>query len=223
MKNESPRSQRKAPPEAKRRRLRPEERRVELLQAALKVLRDRGAEARVEDVTKAAGAAKGTFYLYFPSWEDLLFQVREHIVSTYASEMGQRFAKAAVVDWWTAFENECLHFVDFLGELGEAHQAIFHGPIADRPLGADESSETFIIGLLKTGIESGACRKVEVEIAARLLFSILHTTADAIAHLGRRRTNLKAMLDLLRSWLRAPDRNPTERKNFPPGKDKPND
>ena len=187
-----------------RRRLRPEERKVELLEAALQVLRKLGTNARVEDVTKAAGTAKGTFYLYFPSWEELLLQVRQHIVSNYALEKGERFAHEAPAGWWSAFEEECLHFIDFLEDLGEAHNAVFHGPIEDQPPGSASPAERFIAGMLKTGIGLGACREVETDMAARLLFAVLHSTSDHIAQTGNRQGCLDSMLDLLRNWLRAP-------------------
>ncbi len=190
---------------SKRRRLHPDVRRVELLEAALSVLRTLGPDnARVEDVTDAAGAAKGTFYLYFSSWEDLLIEVRAHILSKYISEMQKRFTAEAPSDWWGAFEKECVHFVDFVEELGDLHKAIFHGRIADRPLDTAISSETVVSWMLKTGVESGACRPVKIDAAARLLFSVLHTTADSIAHTGKRERYLNSMFDLLRAWLRAP-------------------
>jgi AcrR family transcriptional regulator len=190
----------------KRRRLSPEARRVELLEAALSVLRNRGPmNARVEDITGAAGAAKGTFYLYFTSWEDLLVEVRAHILSKYISEMNKRFTAEALTDWWNTFERECVHFVNFVVGLGDLHKAIFHGPIADRPLGTSISSETIIAQMLKTGIESGACRPIEIDIAAQLLFSVLHTTADNISQTGDRERYLNSMFDLLRAWLRNPD------------------
>lgn len=158
--------------------------------------------ARVEDVTEAAGTAKGTFYLYFPSWDDLLVEVRAYILSTYVSEMQERFAGTAASDWWTAFENECVHFVDFIDGLGDLHKAIFHGPIADRPLDAAICSETVIEEMLRTGIESGVCRRVETDVAARLLFSVLHTAADGVVQTGDRKRCLNSMCDLLRAWLR---------------------
>lgn len=197
----------------KRRRLRPDARRVELLQAALRVLREKGPlDARVEDVTEAAGAAKGTFYLYFSSWDDLLIQIRGHLLSTYVSEMHKRFAAAVLSDWWTAFERECIHFIDFVVELGDLHKAIFHGPVVDRSLDAAPSAEALLAGMLRTGIDSGACRTVEVDAAAPLLFSLLHTTADNVAQKGNREHYLAAMFDLLRAWLRTPASAVTEQK-----------
>lgn len=190
---------------SKRRRLRPDARRVELLEAALSVLRSRGPiNARVEDVTEAAGAAKGTFYLYFSSWDDLLVKVRAHLLSQYISEMRTRFAAEARSDWWAAFENECVRFVAFIEELGELHEAVFHGPIADRPIDNAISSEAIIAGMLRTGIESGECRPVEINVAARLLFAVLHTTVDCIIKTGERDRYLYTMFDLLRAWLRTP-------------------
>lgn len=190
---------------SKRRRLRPDARRVELLEAALSVLRSRGPiNARVEDVTEAAGAAKGTFYLYFSSWDDLLVKVRAHLLSQYISEMRTRFSAEARSDWWAAFENECVRFVAFIEELGELHEAVFHGPIADRSIDNAISSETIIAGMLRTGIESGECRPVEINVAARLLFAVLHTTVDCIIKTGERDRYLYTMFDLLRAWLRTP-------------------
>jgi AcrR family transcriptional regulator len=206
MKESPDKKQEKGGPGSKRRRLRPDKRRVELLEAALSVLRSLGPmNARVEDVTEAAGAAKGTFYLYFSSWDDLLVEVRAHILSKYVSEMQKRFTGEALSDWWVAFEKECIHFVDFVEELGELHKAIFHGPIADRPLDATLSSETVVSWMLRIGIESGACRQLEIDAAARLLFSVLHTTADSIVQTGDRERYLNTMFDLLRAWLRVPD------------------
>ncbi len=186
----------------KRRRLSPDVRRGELLEAALLILRERGPmNARVKDVTEAAGAAKGTFYLYFPSWDDLLVEVRAHIISTYVSEMPDMIAAAALSDWWAAFEKECVHFVDFVDELGDLHKVLFHGPIVDRPNNAAISYEEIIAGMLRKGIESGSCRHIEVDIAAQLIYSVLHITADNIVQTGDRDRNLDSMFDLLRAWL----------------------
>ena len=174
----SPRDkQGKARPEAKRRRLSPQVRRVELLEAALRVLRAQGpGNTRIEDVTKAAGAAKGTLYLYFASWDDLLVQIREHILSTYVVEIRRRFTAAARDDWWAAFEKECVLFVDFVDGLGELHKAIFHGPAVEQARRTGISAEEIIAEWLSRGIQAGACREVALTAAAptRLLGAAHH-------------------------------------------------
>ena len=194
-----------ASPSARHRRLNPLVRRAELIEAALRVLRSRRpTEVRVEDVTQAAGTAKGTFYLYFASWNDLLIAVRDHLLSIYASEVRARFATVMLPDRWAMIESECIRFVDFVVELGDLGKAIFHGPIADQPIDAAHSADTLVAELLGAEIESGACRPVEVDMATPLLFSVLHTTADEIARSGNRERMLEAMLGLLRAWLRTP-------------------
>jgi AcrR family transcriptional regulator len=186
-----------------RRRLGPDARRSELLQAALGVLSRLGPHrARVEDVTRAAGAAKGTFYLYFTSWNDLLVAVREHLVSTYAAEVRARLAAAPALRW-AAIEKECVRFVDFVVGLGELHEAIFHGPIADQPIRAGSSAAALIAEMLEAAVAAGACRPVAADLAAPLLFSALHATADGIARSGGRKRRLETLLELLRAWLRA--------------------
>lgn len=198
---------------SKHRRLHPDIRRIELLEAALTVLQDQGPiNARVEDVTEAAKVAKGTFYIYFSSWDNLLVEVRAHILSKYESEMHKKFATEALSDWWAAFEKECVHFVNFVEELGNLHKAIFHGPIADHPFDGSISAEVIIARLLKTGIDSGVCRNVELDIASRLLFSVLHTTVDGIVQTGDRERYLNSMFDLLQVWLRNPRPNATDQR-----------
>lgn len=185
-----------------RRRLTPEARRIELLEAALQVLNTIGpANARVEDITKTAGAAKGTFYLYFSSWEDMLEAVREHILSNYVTEMKNRFVCQTPAEWWTAFENACMAFIRFREDLGELHEAIFHGAIAERPVHSELSPGTIVGWMLKKGIKIGACRDVDVEVASELIFSVIHTMGDNILLTGDRERYIQTALELFRYWL----------------------
>lgn len=191
----------------RRRRLRPDVRRSELLKAALVVLRDVGPQrARVEDITHAAGAAKGTFYLYFASWNDLLAALREHLVASYAAEVRAKLADLSAMKW-SDIESECVRFVDFVVGLGDLHEAIFHGPGIEHPVNKERSADALIAEMINAGIAAGTCRPVAAELAAPLLFSVLHATADAIARTGGREVKLDTLLGLLRAWLRAGDRN----------------
>jgi AcrR family transcriptional regulator len=189
-----------------RRRLKPEVRRGELVEAALAVLSSHDPdEVRVEDVTQAAGAAKGTFYLYFSSWSELLAAVRDHVIATYATQVLDRFASAgSASQWWAALENECACFIDFHIELGSLHRAVFHGPGAEHPVAAEHSADRVISRLLRQGMALGACRPLDVDIAVSLVFSLLHATADGVSETGDREEHLEALLTLLRAWLRMP-------------------
>jgi len=166
-----------------RRRLAPGDRRREVLDAAIRVLRERGPDGcRVEDVTAEASTAKGNFYRYFPTWEDLLLAVRDDLLDAYGHDLMQRYADSTPIDWWTALDDELDRFVDFQLSLGGLHEAIFHGPAATaRPVETHRSAAFMMSLLLSAGIADGAFAVVDVEITATLLFDLLHGAADAIS------------------------------------------
>ena len=67
------------------RRRRPDERPAQILEAALDVFGEKGlAAARLDDIAKRAGLAKGTIYLYFPNKDELF---RAVIRSTVVAEL----------------------------------------------------------------------------------------------------------------------------------------
>jgi AcrR family transcriptional regulator len=165
-----------------RRRLDRAARRAELLDAAIGVLRSRGPEGcRVEDITTAAGTAKGNFYRYFPAWEDLLAAVRDHLLDHYRADLTQRYADRPPANWWAALDEEVQRFIDFQLGLGGLHQAIFHGPAAmTRPIQPHRSAASTVALFLAAGIAAGAFAPVDVDATAPLLFDLLHGAADAI-------------------------------------------
>jgi AcrR family transcriptional regulator len=60
---------------------RPEIRRDQLLDAAEKLFAEKGyAETTVLDIAEAAGVAKGTFYLYYPSKEHCVIALKERLM-----------------------------------------------------------------------------------------------------------------------------------------------
>ena len=66
---------------SRNRRTRPDTRRQELVDAALALFAARGVAATsVDDIVKAAGVAKGTFYLYFSTKDDAVTAVAERMV-----------------------------------------------------------------------------------------------------------------------------------------------
>jgi AcrR family transcriptional regulator len=165
-----------------RRRLSPESRRQELLDAAIRVLREQGPDScRVEDVTCEAGTAKGNFYRYFPTWDDLLAAVRSHLLDSYREELTERYQDLSVVDWWEVVDAEIDHFVTFQLGLGGLHEAAFHGPAGQRPSEQRDSAASILAELLAAGIADGSFFPVDIETTATLLFDLLHAAADAVA------------------------------------------
>jgi AcrR family transcriptional regulator len=171
------------PRQSTRRRLHPDARRAELIESAIRVLRELGPEVcRVEDITDAAGTAKGNFYRYFPGWDDLLVAVRDHILDSYRAELAQRCAGISATNWWTVLDAEIERFVDFQLDLKGLHQVIFHGPAsAARPSETHRSAASTVALFLAAGVAEGACTPLDVEATAPILFDLLHGAADRIA------------------------------------------
>jgi AcrR family transcriptional regulator len=149
----------------------------------VRVLRERGpAGCRVEDITAAAGTAKGNFYRYFSTWDDLLVAVRDHVLDCYRDDIAQRYAERSRIEWWKAMDEEIDRFLDFQLSLGGLHEAIFHGAAAQaQPIDQHRSAASMLAWFLTVGISAGAFASVDVESVAPLVFDMLHGAADAIA------------------------------------------
>lgn len=186
-----------------RRRLDPGARRLELIEAAERVLRRRGAvDTRVEDIVREAGAAKGTFYLYFQSWDDLLVAVRERIFAAFETGAAAASVPTSAAGWWVLTDAMAVGFVDFVLGLEGLHDAVFHGPFADRrPLAAEAGAEARIAAFIEAGTAAGVFRGLDPKPAARLLFALLHETADAIAEGEDRESALAMLMTLLHRCL----------------------
>jgi AcrR family transcriptional regulator len=169
-------------PRSRRRRLSPESRRQELLDAAIRVLREhRPGSCRVEDVTAEAGTAKGNFYRYFPTWDDLLVAVRDRLLDSYREELADRYPDLADVEWWDAVDAEIDRFITFQLNLGGLHEAVFHSAAAERPTEQGQSAASILAGFLAAGVADGQFFPVDIETTATLLWDLLHAAADAVA------------------------------------------
>jgi AcrR family transcriptional regulator len=107
-----------------------EERRADLLDAALAVFAERGVdEATVSDITTRADVAKGTFYLYFPSKDELF----EQLVSDVAAEFHELTdslpvlsptpeSRAALEEWLLRFVEVYAHYGPLIRSWTEAER-----------------------------------------------------------------------------------------------------
>jgi AcrR family transcriptional regulator len=185
-----------------RRRLDPQARRQELIEAAERLLKANGPVVRVDDVVREAGAAKGTFYLYFPNWDDLLETLRLRIFERFLEEHPVPRGPDAKVDWPTLFCNLGEAFVDAVAAMGGLHEAIFHSDFAQRrPMPAEIHPVGRLAALIGFGQASKALAEVDPQPTARLVFAILHETADAVAAGEDRLAALRAMRRAVRKML----------------------
>jgi AcrR family transcriptional regulator len=177
-----------------RRRLKPAIRRLEILEAAARVMRRMGAAANVEEVAREAKAARGTFYLYFPSWEELALELRRLVFAEFARR-GAEFTQApADGDWAGQVDRLALAFVDFTLALGGLHEALFHGPGSQLPAGAcQHTAAPLMSDVLVAGTRAGGFAVSDPEATARLIYAVMHETVDAICGGQDRERSLAAM------------------------------
>ena len=186
-------------PATKPRRSRPDTRREELVDAAQALFAAHGVAATsVDDIVQAAGAAKGTFYLYFKSKDDAVTAVAERMVEGVANRV------EAIAD------TRALSPIDRLMALGralsdvgrDAHERdlveVFHRP-ENRAL-HDRMTERIIAqlapplaGIIRDGIAANVFRPQDARLSAAFVLgtftSLHHVVSDpddmptAIAHL----------------------------------------
>lgn len=201
-------------PTIHRRRLAPADRRAELIDAAIGVLRAGVAEGNwVAEVTRAAGAAKGTFYVYFPSWEDMLAVVRERLIDECNAPIRNALAAPDRVDWWGVLEEQCRRFFDLVTEFSRHHALIFHAALPRDPARAARSGPALLAAGIERGVADGCFGPVDVEAAAQLLFAVVHAAADAVLAGGGHERWIAACAELARRYLapKAPRMRPEER------------
>lgn len=162
-----------------RRRLTPDARQRELIEAGIEVLRDKGIAARVEDVTSAAKAAKGTFYVYYPTWGDFLREIRREADAM----VGERFEELskAYPDWRSliaALSRLHVQLVRNLEGLDVIYRPAFATQIGEGP---DQNLDRLIF-FFNEAARAGAIDLEDPERTGRLVYGmILQTTNDVLA------------------------------------------
>ncbi|HEY1559324.1 MAG TPA: TetR/AcrR family transcriptional regulator [Caulobacteraceae bacterium] len=183
-----------------RRRLRPEARKLEIVEAAERLLQTHGPQVRVEDVVREAGVAKGTFFLYFATWDDLLETIRERLVADFDAACPLPVEIDEPVDWPRFVDSQAGAFIDFTLSRRGIGEAVFHSDFAQRrPQG--HNAVTRLSAVIRAGQEAEAFGPVDPEPTARLMFAAIHEAADAVAAGADRAAILAALQNLLRRTL----------------------
>jgi AcrR family transcriptional regulator len=183
-----------------RRRLTPEARKLEIVEAAERLIAAHGAAVRVEDIVREAGVAKGTFFLYFPSWDDLLDTIRARLVATFDAANPQPTEADGPVDLMALVISQAEAFIDFTLSRRKFGEAIFHTDFNERRPLADNGIMR-IAAAIRAGQEAGSFGPVDPEPTARLLFAAIDETADVIAGGADRDKALAALKTLMRKTL----------------------
>jgi AcrR family transcriptional regulator len=153
------------------------QRRERLLAAGEQVLLARGAaRATVAEVTETAGVAKGTFYLYFHSKNDLLLALRRRFVGQLAAAASTELDAGRSRDWFEVAQDLLESVTDIHLENAALYAALFEESAAEGH--EEERWSDEIVGLvgrfIEAGNEAGAFAVRDAEATATLIFHAIH-------------------------------------------------
>lgn len=168
----------------------PDVRRQELLDAAIEIFSEKGiARTTVADITRLAGVAKGTFYLYFTSKEQLLAGLKERFVDEILAHATGLYSRVGRDDWEALLDVTVESMTDFMIERANMVQIMVQEGFTEdtMKLFADceaKVDEMFAAGI-RAGMESGAFHISDPEMAGRLIHHALEgTLKDSILYRG---------------------------------------
>jgi AcrR family transcriptional regulator len=182
-----------------------ETRRDELMNAAQHLFLVGGFESTtIEQITTAADVAKGTFYLYFSSKEE----VRAALVGRFAEDLLAKI-EAAIArrrdgDWRGKMSAWAAAGLAAYFDSIRLHDALFYGAHPPSPDGrVDNIIIDHLIELLQAGAVAGAWSIGDPRLTAVFLFSGLHGVVEH-AHVREKRTDRTELAqELERLCLRA--------------------
>ena len=176
--------------EGKRVAKRAEDRRQDILDAAVRVLKAKGAaDVTVSDITEAAGVAKGTFYLYFDSKEHLFAALRERFVRDAIDRANRLLGRVGKEDWWGLVDASVRSFIDFhFDRKEETRLLVGEGLTPDTRQLLDDCDKAltgiFAAGI-QAGVQAGAFNTDDPEMIAVLVHHAVEGALEDIVVFGR--------------------------------------
>lgn len=158
----------------------PEIRREELMDAAQRLFLAKGfAATSVAEIVDAADVAKGTFYLYFQTKDDVLKALKVRFVELFCERIDAAARAAASKDWTQRLDvwmQACV-----LGYLDEfkLHDLVFHQfqPVK-RDMKRANPLVSRLAAFLNEGHAAGAFSFVDARLTAVMLFNAMHGAVD---------------------------------------------
>lgn len=166
------------------RRRAPDERPQQILEAALAEFGEQGlAGARLDDIARRAGVAKGTIYLYFPNKEELFREVVRQTIVARLTDMEQEFGhggpgtatdqlRAYLRTWWAALKSPAFRTVYRL-VVGELHR--FPELLAFYLEEVKIRSHAMHVGVLERGVATGEFDVDDPAATARIISAMFIT------------------------------------------------
>jgi AcrR family transcriptional regulator len=181
----------------------PDERREDLMKAAQKLFIENGVGATtIDQIASGARIAKGTFYLYFTSKEDVLAALRERFVRDYLEAIRTEVAKRPADDWRGRLAAWAKAGVEGYIDTRALHDVVFHEPHhrpdeRARGISAPDTVRN-LADLLADGRSAKAWSIDDPAFTALALFHALHGTVHDMLS-GQRRLSRAQLIDAMQS------------------------
>jgi AcrR family transcriptional regulator len=158
----------------------PQQRRDELMSAAQQLfLRQGVGSTTIDQIAAGAEVAKGTFYLYFSSKEDLLAALGEAFAQKHLIHIKAATAAQSERDWTGKLKAWAEASVAFYLDSIALHDMLFYEARSPTREGlVDNVIIDHLNGLLKSGADAGAWSIDDPRFAAVFLFSGMHGIVD---------------------------------------------
>lgn len=165
----------------KRRSQSKDERRAQLLEAGRSVFGSKGYHAAtVDDITRAAGVAKGTFYLYFTEKRAIFYELIGHFFEL-VTEAGMSVAGAEVLtqeDFFTRLDRAARQLAKLFAENRDLVRLTYR-----ESMGMDEKLESMVRGFYRQMAQVEA-ENVRLGVRLELFREDIHPLVAAYAHIG---------------------------------------
>ena len=182
----------------------PDVRRDELLDVALELCRSVGFDAMsVEQVTSAAGVAKGTFYHYFSSKADLLWQLVSRfgdslfavLTTTMAATEGTGLARLRrLMDASSAYKARHLDAVSYASYLYRDENFALRHRLFAAWLGR---TREVLLPVIEQGVQDGSFQVDDAEGATDVVLSLWFDAADRLWERARSAPDAEGFADTM--------------------------
>lgn len=156
-----------------------EERREDLMDAAQTLFLQKGfAATNVSEIVAGAEVAKGTFYTYFNTKDEILAALRVRYISDFHQTVVAALGQCA--GSWPDRLDTCMSscVAAYLQNV-PLHDLVFHEyRPANRSLKSDNPVTALLAGVLKDGMAAGAWHVPDPHLSAVMLFSAFHGAVE---------------------------------------------
>jgi AcrR family transcriptional regulator len=182
----------------------PEQRRDDLMNAAQRLFIGQGVgPTTIDQIAAGAAVAKGTFYLYFSSKEDVLAALRERYVANYVAGIEAAVARQPKNEWPGLLSAWVKAAIDGHLDAVSLHDIVFpESRPSSRAHAGAHRAVVHLARLLRAGNAAKAWSVDDPDFTALFLFHALHGGVhDTVA--GRARFDRKRLIrDVQRLFLR---------------------